>query len=95
MIVGLLACFMVRLFITLNALSPKRWILDGIVTGLAMLITAVWIVEHQVDLFAALGTGAARARSARASSHSSSGAGRARSRPLTLRCPANPRYRQI
>ena len=57
MIVGLLACFMVRLFITLNALSPKRWILDGIVTGLAMLITAVWIVEHQVDLFAALGTG--------------------------------------
>ena len=66
MIVGLLACFMVRLFITLDALGPKRWILDGIVTGLAMLITAVWIVEHQVDLFAALGTGAARARSARA-----------------------------
>ena len=26
-------------------------------TGLAMLITAVWVVEHQVDLFAALGTG--------------------------------------
>ena len=57
MIVGLLACFMVRLFITLDAPGPKRWILDGIVTGLAMLITAVWIVEHQVDLFAALGTG--------------------------------------
>jgi hypothetical protein len=95
MIVGLLACFMVRLFITLDALGPKRWNLDGIVTGLAMLITAVWIVEHQVDLFAALGTGAARARSARTSSHSSSGAGRARSTPLTPRCPANPRYRQI
>ena len=57
MIVGLLACLMVRLFITLDAPGPKRWILDGIVTGLAMLITAVWIVEHQVDLFAALGTG--------------------------------------
>ena len=57
MIVGLLACFMVRLFITLDAPGPKRWILDAIVTGLAMLITAVWIVEHQVDLFAALGTG--------------------------------------
>jgi hypothetical protein len=57
MFVGLLACFMVRLFITLDAPGPKRWILDGIVTGLAMLITAVWIVEHQVDLFAALGTG--------------------------------------
>ena len=57
MIVGLLACFMVRLFITLDAPGPKRWLLDGIVTGLAMLITAVWIVEHQVDLFAALGTG--------------------------------------
>ena len=59
MIVGLLACFMVRLFITLDAPGPKRWIIDGIVTGLAMLITAVWIVEHQVDLFAALGTGGA------------------------------------
>lgn len=58
MFVGLLACFMVRLFITLDAPGPKRWLLDGIVTGLAMLITAVWIVEHQVDLFAALGTGA-------------------------------------
>lgn len=57
MFVGLLACFMVRLFITLDSPGPKRWILDGIVTGLAMLITAVWIVEHQVDLFAALGTG--------------------------------------
>ena len=57
MFVGLLACFMVRLFITLDAAGPKRWFLDGIVTGLAMLITAVWIVEHQVDLFAALGTG--------------------------------------
>jgi hypothetical protein len=57
MIVGLPACFMVRLFITLDVPGPKRWILDGIVTGLAMLITAVWIVEHQVDLFAALGTG--------------------------------------
>ncbi len=58
MFVGLLACFMVRLFITLDSPGPKRWLLDGIVTGLAMLITAVWIVEHQVDLFAALGTGA-------------------------------------
>ena len=57
MFVGLLACFMVRLFITLDAPGPKRWLLDGIVTGLAMLITAVWIVEHKVDLFAALGTG--------------------------------------
>jgi hypothetical protein len=57
MFVGLLACFMVRLFITLDAPGPKRWLLDGIITGLAMLITAVWIVEHQVDLFAALGTG--------------------------------------
>lgn len=57
MIVGLLACFMVRLFITLDAPGPKRWLLDGIVTGIAMLCTAVWIVEHQVDLFAALGTG--------------------------------------
>lgn len=57
MFVGLLACFMVRLFITLDASGPKRWLLDGIITGLAMLITAVWIVEHQVDLFAALGTG--------------------------------------
>lgn len=57
MFVGLLACFMVRLFITLDSPGPKRWLLDGIVTGLAMLITAVWIVEHQVDLFAALGTG--------------------------------------
>jgi hypothetical protein len=57
MIVGLLACFMVRLFITLDAPGPKRWLLDGIVTGLSMLVTAVWIVQHQVDLFAALGTG--------------------------------------
>lgn len=57
MIVGLLACLMVRLFITLDAPGPKRWLLDGIVTGLAMLVTAVWIAEHQVDLFAALGTG--------------------------------------
>ncbi|WP_156359618.1 hypothetical protein [Sphingomonas sp. Leaf28] len=48
---------MVRLFITLDATGPKRWLLDGIVTGLSMVITAVWIVEHQVDLFAALGTG--------------------------------------
>lgn len=57
MVVGLSACFMVRLFITLDAPGPKRWLLDGIVTGLAMLVTAVWIAEHQVDLFAALGTG--------------------------------------
>ncbi|MBD8549495.1 hypothetical protein [Sphingomonas sp. CFBP 8764] len=57
MIVGLLACFMVRLFITFDTPGPKRWVLDSIITGLAMLITAVWIVEHQVDLFAALGTG--------------------------------------
>jgi hypothetical protein len=57
MCVGLFTCFLVRLFITLDATGPKRWLLDGIVTGLAMLITAVWIVEHQVDLFAALGTG--------------------------------------
>jgi hypothetical protein len=41
---------MVRLFITLHTTGPKRWLIDGIVTGLAMLITAVWIVEHQVDL---------------------------------------------
>lgn len=57
MVVGLLACLMVRLFVTLDTPGPKRWVLDGIVTGLAMLVTAVWIVEHQVDLFAALGTG--------------------------------------
>jgi hypothetical protein len=57
MCVGLLTCFMVRLFITLDAKGPKRWLLDGIVTGIALLVTAVWIVEHQVDLFAALGTG--------------------------------------
>ena len=57
MLVGLLACFMVRLFITLDSPAPKRWLLDGIVTGLAMLITAVWIADKQVDLFAALGTG--------------------------------------
>jgi hypothetical protein len=57
MIVGLLACLMVRLFITLDAPGPKRWLLDGIVTGLSLLVTAVWIAEHQVDLFAALGSG--------------------------------------
>jgi len=57
MIVGLLACLMVRLFITLDTPGPKRWVLDGVVTGMAMLVTAVWITEHQVDLFAALGTG--------------------------------------
>lgn len=57
MIVGLLACLMIRLFITLDTPGPKRWLLDAIVTGLAMLVTAVWIAEHQVDLFAALGTG--------------------------------------
>lgn len=57
MIVGLLACLMVRLFITLDTPGPKRWLLDGIVTGIALLVTAVWIAEHQVDLFAALGTG--------------------------------------
>lgn len=57
MCVGLLTCFMVRLFITLDAKGPKRWLIDGIVTGIALLVTAVWIVEHQVDLFAALGTG--------------------------------------
>ncbi len=57
MVVGLLACFMVRLWITLDASGPKRWMLDGIVTGLALLCTAVWIVEYQIDLFAALGTG--------------------------------------
>ncbi len=57
MIVGLLACLMVRLFITLDTPGPKRWLLDTIVTGIAMLVTAVWIAEHQVDLFAALGTG--------------------------------------
>lgn len=57
MLVGLLACLMVRLFITLDAPGPKRWLLDGIVTGMALLVTAVWIAEHQVDLFAALGTG--------------------------------------
>ena len=57
MVVGLLACLMVRLFITLDTPCPKRWLLDGIVTGIALLCTAVWIAEHQVDLFAALGTG--------------------------------------
>ena len=59
MIVGLLACLMIRLFITLDTPGPKRWLLDAIVTGIAMLVTAVWIAEHQVDLFAALGTGGA------------------------------------
>ncbi|MEG3165530.1 hypothetical protein U1701_13090 [Sphingomonas sp. PB2P19] len=57
MVVGLLFCLMVRLFITLDTPGPKRWLLDGIVTGIALLTTAVWIAEHQVDLFAALGTG--------------------------------------
>jgi hypothetical protein len=59
MIVGLLACLMIRLFITLDTPGPKRWLLDMIITGIAMLVTAVWIAEHQVDLFAALGTGGA------------------------------------
>jgi len=59
MIVGLLACLMIRLFITLDTPGPKRWLLDMITTGIAMLVTAVWIAEHQVDLFAALGTGGA------------------------------------
>lgn len=59
MIVGLLACLMVRLFITLDTPGPKRWALDAIVTGIAMLVTAVWIAEQQVNLFAALGTGGA------------------------------------
>ncbi len=40
MIVGLLACFMVWLCITIDVPSFKRWILDGIVTGLAMLVVA-------------------------------------------------------
>lgn len=57
MLVGLLACLMLRLAIMLDAAGPKRWLLDGIVTGIALLCTAVWIVEYQVDLFAALGTG--------------------------------------
>ncbi len=59
MIVGLLACLMIRLFITLDTPGPKRWLLDMIITGIAMLVTAVWIAEHQVDLFSALGTGGA------------------------------------
>jgi len=59
MIVGLLACLMIRLFITLDTPGPKCWLLDMIITGIAMLVTAVWIAEHQVDLFAALGTGGA------------------------------------
>lgn len=59
MIVGLLACLMIRLFITLDTPGPKRWLLDMIITGIAMLVTAVWIAEQQVDLFAALGTGGA------------------------------------
>jgi hypothetical protein len=50
---------MIRLFITLDTPGPKRWLLDMIITGIAMLVTAVWIAEHQVDLFAALGTGGA------------------------------------
>ena len=57
MCVGLFTCFLVRLFITLDTPGPKRWLLDMIITGIAMLVTAVWIAEHQVDLFAALGTG--------------------------------------
>jgi hypothetical protein len=57
MVVGLLACLMVRLFITLDQPGPKRWLIDGVVTGLALLVTAVWIADQQVDLFAALGTG--------------------------------------
>jgi hypothetical protein len=71
-------------------LGPRPWILDGIVTGLAMLILAGWIVEHQVDLFAALGAGAAPARAAPASSRSSSGVVKVRSTPSTRRCPASP-----
>ena len=59
MIVGLLACLMIQLFITLDTPGPKRWLLDMIITGIAMLVTAVWIAEQQVDLFAALGTGGA------------------------------------
>jgi len=43
MVVGLLACLMVRLFITLDAPGPKRWVIDGVVTGIALLVTAVWI----------------------------------------------------
>lgn len=57
MCVGLLTCFLIRLFITLDTTGPKRWLLDGIVTGIALLVTAVWIVDHQPALFAALGTG--------------------------------------
>jgi hypothetical protein len=47
----------VRLFIKLDEAGPKCWLLDGLVTGIGLLCTAVWIVEYQVDLFAALSTG--------------------------------------
>lgn len=57
MIVGLCACLMVRLYATFDAPGQKRWLIEGLVTGIALLTTAVWIAEQQVDLFAALGTG--------------------------------------
>ena len=92
MIVGLLACLMVRLFITLDTPGPKRWALDAIVTGIAMLVTAVWIAEQQVNLFAALGTGGGHsARLGPASSPFSSGADRAPSTRSTRHSPASPR----
>lgn len=93
MIVGLLACFMVRLFITFDTPGPKRWVLDSIITGRAMLITAVWIVEHQVDLFAALGTGGAAGAVGTGIITVLSGAGRARSTLSTRRCPASRQSR--
>lgn len=56
-IVGVGACLMVRLYVTLDTPRPKRWLIELPVTGLTVLTTAVWIAERQVDLFAALGTG--------------------------------------
>jgi hypothetical protein len=91
--VGLLACFMVRLFITLDAPGPKRWLLDGIVTGLAMLITAVWIVEHQVDLFAALGTGGMTGAIGGHHQLPRAAQVRVRSARLMPHCPGSPQCR--
>jgi len=53
LIVTVCCALMTRLIVSLNAPGHKRWLLDGLVTGLSVLVSALWVQANSLSLLPA------------------------------------------
>ena len=57
LVVTVCGALMTRLIVSLKAGGKKRWLLDGLVTGLSVLVSALWVQANNLSLLPAVVSG--------------------------------------